>query len=92
MPHFFFGGLINWTVCFQNNNENWKIKKLENGEKVEHFYMLHYHHYVFDEKKLLIGDIMRFIQKCPKLPHPPYQLILQKSGKMQYLADQSSKI
>ena len=61
----FFGGAKNRTVCFPNIKENWKIKNLENGGKVEHFYRLHYPHYVFDENILLIGDIMRFMQKCP---------------------------
>ena len=71
-PLYFFGGVKNRTVCFPNNKENWKIKNLENGGKVEHFYRLHYPYYVFDEKILLIGDIMRFLQKCPELPLPPY--------------------
>ena len=74
-PPIFCGGALNWTVCFPNNKENWKIKNLENSGKVEHFYRLHYLYYVFDEKNLLIGDIMCFMPKCPELPHFPLHIL-----------------
>ena len=72
------------TVLFFTPPKN-KIKNLENGGKVEQFYRLHYPHYVFDEKILLIGDIMRFLQKCPELPLPPLSHFLEKYYDFPYL-------